>query len=622
MSYIKYDSDLSVSVKNDISDLKSDIVNCFSDISSNAINSKIALDDSRVVVVEEVVKKPGLVASWFGASEKVEKVETKNYSANAALYNEAAEQISIAASKYQKEINLEIDKVVLALEAIDKKILEYENSPLVELEKLEVEYNDSAYSFLYGYASIGVVANEEDRNTFVPAEVPVSSDGSKSDDEENSVIVEETNSEESSVEKSDSEENGEQSTHVVEDGKSLNNEDDEKSEVKLYENNEESSNKYEDGEFNEFDSHSGSDDKSQETDDIKTVETGIYTSNNDELKQDDSENSYEFDIHNGNNAELQKQDNFKEEVKDVSTGSDGNNNLSDAYLIAALMAASGSSDTSKDFSVNEIELNRYNKNNGDKSDNIDDFDNSNSLKEFNDKYEKIPNTGLFSGSIFGSIFSSSYIDKEKNKKDKNIVSEIIKSKYPFIYDFINTLLPLFVLLVILSGVFGIISSGVLGVLLTVLCVFGYFYLEKMYDFWVNNNYFGNDGKSEKKDENKGELILKEEKNTVRDIIVFVFTAFIDFSLVLFKVIKTYWFILLLILLLIIIWIIIIDDDKDDIYLNVWFVLFSSVFGLIFSIILAFNKFISWYWVILGFILFLLSLWYVLKISKKYKKGIS
>ena len=98
---------------------------------------------------------------------------------------------------------------------------------------------------------------------------------------------------------------------------------------------------------------------------------------------------------------------FKEEVKDVSTGSDGNNNLSDAYLIAALMAASGSSDTSKDFSVNEIELNRYNKNNGDKSDNIDEFDNSNSLKEFNDKYEKIPNTGLFSGSIFGSIFSSS-----------------------------------------------------------------------------------------------------------------------------------------------------------------------------------------------------------------------
>ena len=43
-----------------------------------------------------------------------------------------------------------------------------------KLKDLEVEYNDSAYSFLYGYASIGVVANEEDRNTFVPAEVPVS----------------------------------------------------------------------------------------------------------------------------------------------------------------------------------------------------------------------------------------------------------------------------------------------------------------------------------------------------------------------------------------------------------------------------------------------------------------
>ena len=618
MSYIKYDDDLCNSVKDEITTLQSEINGCFDSISNGAKNAKISLDDPRVVVIEEVTKKPNFIAGIFGAKDEIVKEEVANYSANASIYNDNLDSLNKKALEIKKDVNDEIKKVVNALGEISLKVNEYENSPLTELNKFEVEYEESSYGFLYGYASVGSAITGDEDDSITNPEVPVGSDGSTKDKENEKPIIGSTpNNNDNKNKNGDDEEETTTGTHTGNDG----NKDDSR----------------EDGDTSLV-THTGSDGGDKDSSDNDVVVDG-YTGNDGNKNDSFAEDSNSWLDHTGNNGNT---DGISNEDVTVGThnGIDGNkNNLSDSDnlnsnnndgsdgklsgtdddVLDALLGVVGNKGNINNNKDKDFNTGLHTGNNGDRDDLLSGDPDSFGKNSLDGNYEGMPNTGLFGGAIVGGVLSSSNNSSDSSDKYKGKYE-----KYSFIFKVFNTIIPFIILLILGGIVSGILSNAIFSTLLIGVILFNYYYINKLFNYWVDyyKNKFGNNGNPLFNDGNSNE----NKKNRRSDYIIFVsyiVSSLVIFVLTILELLKSYWFILLLILLLIIIWLVVTDKDevtskKQDMFIKILYII-SVLLSLVFTIILVVKEVLSWYWILFVILVFTILLTYLI-ILKKYSKN--
>ena len=641
MSYIKYDDDLCNSVKDEITTLQSEINGCFDSISNGAKNAKISLDDPRVVVIEEVTKKPNFIAGIFGAKDEIVKEEVANYSANASIYNDNLDSLNKKALEIKKDVNDEIKKVVNALGEISLKVNEYENSPLTELNKFEVEYEESSYGFLYGYASVGSAITGDEDDSITNPEVPVGSDGSAKDKEDEKPVIGSTpNNNDNKNKNGEDEEEPTTGTHTGNDGdKDNSTEDDDTSLVTHTGSDGGDKDDSREDDDTSLVTHTGSDGGDKDSSDNDVVVDG-YTGNDGNKNDSSSEDANNWLVHTGNNGNTNGTSNEGVTVG-THNGNDGNqNNLSDSDnlnsnnndgsdgklsgtdddVLDALLGVVGNNGNINNNKDNDFNTGLHTGNNGDRDDLLSGDSDSFGKNSLDGNYEGMPNTGLFGGAIVGGVLSSSNSSSDSSDKYKGKYE-----KYSLIFKVFNTIIPFIILLILGGIVSGILSNAIFSTLLIGVILFNYYYINKLFNYWVDyyKNKFGNNGNPLFNDGNSNE----NKKNRRSDYIIFVsyiVSSLVIFVLTILEWLKSYWFILLLILLLIIIWLVVTDKDevtskKQDMFIKILYII-SVLLSLVFTIILVVKGVLPWYWILFVILVFTILLTYLI-ILKKYRNNI-